>query len=135
MKVGKFVVGIDPTKFQDALETEPVKKRISELDTKYKSMKRIVGVDRLDYIKGLPQKLRGFEEFLRENPEWVGHVVLIQIAVPSREDVAEYQDLEAEVTRLVGEINGTYGMMKLSIFQIDPAFALQTLTESDKWYR
>lgn len=111
MRIGKFVVGIDPIKFQDALEKESVKTRMAELDTKYKGIKRIVGVDRLDYIKGLPQKLRGFEEFLRENPEWVGHVVLIQIAVPSREDVAEYQDLESEVTRLVGEINGTYGMI------------------------
>ena len=69
----------------------------------------MVGVDRLDYIKGMPQKLHAFEVFLTEHPEWVGKIVLIQVAVPSREDVEEYQNLRALVNELVGRINGKFG--------------------------
>jgi Glycosyltransferase family 20 len=51
----------------------------------------MLGVDRLDMIKGIPQKLLAFEKFLEEHPEWRGKVLLVQIAVPSRSDVPEYQ--------------------------------------------
>lgn len=51
----------------------------------------MLGVDRLDMIKGIPQKLLAFEKFLEENPEWRDKVLLVQIAVPSRTDVPEYQ--------------------------------------------
>lgn len=51
----------------------------------------MLGVDRLDMIKGIPQKLLAFEEFLEEHPEWRDKVLLVQIAVPSRTDVPEYQ--------------------------------------------
>lgn len=72
-------------------------------------MKLIVGVDRLDYIKGVPQKLHALEVFLTEHPEWIGKVVLVQVAVPSRQDVEEYQNLRAVVNELVGRINGKFG--------------------------
>lgn len=108
-RVGKFVVGINPERFLDAIASEKVRNRVAELDKKYEGIVRVVGVDRLDYIKGLPQKLRGFECLLREHPEMVGKIVLIQIAVPSREDVPEYQDLQTEIQTLVGGINGEYG--------------------------
>ena len=51
----------------------------------------MLGVDRLDMIKGIPQKLLAFEKFLEEHPEWRDKVLLVQIAVPSRTDVPEYQ--------------------------------------------
>lgn len=69
----------------------------------------IVGVDRLDHIKGLTQKLKGFDEFLDDHPELRNKVVLIQVAVPSREDVKEYQELETELSTLAGKINGKHG--------------------------
>ena len=69
----------------------------------------IVGVDRLDYIKGVPQKLHALELFLSQHPEWIGKVVLAQLAVPSRQDVEEYQNLRAIVNELVGRINGRFG--------------------------
>lgn len=72
----------------------------------------MVGVDRLDYIKGVPQKLHALEVFLTEHPEWVGKVVLVQVAVPSREDVEEYQNLRAVVNELVGRINGKFGTIE-----------------------
>lgn len=82
---------------------------MSELEDKYKGKTVITGVDRLDYIKGLPHKLRGFEMFLQEHPELVKKTVLVQVAVPSREDVKEYQELETEVAKTVSRINGKFG--------------------------
>jgi trehalose 6-phosphate synthase len=72
-------------------------------------MKVIVGVDRLDHIKGLTQKLKGFDSFLDDHPELRTKVVLIQVAVPSREDVKEYQELETELCTISGKINGKHG--------------------------
>ncbi|QSL64480.1 hypothetical protein MERGE_001781 [Pneumocystis wakefieldiae] len=96
VNVGAFPIGIDPDKFTEGL----------------KQPKIIVGVDRLDYIKGVPQKLHALEFFLTEHPEWIGKVVLVQVAVPSRQDVEEYQNLRAIVNELVGRINGKFGTIE-----------------------
>jgi trehalose-6-phosphate synthase len=108
VKTGRFTVGIDPQKFDETLAKTEVKDRIRQLKERYKDVKVIVGVDRLDYIKGLVQKLQGFEQLLSDNPDWDGKIVLIQVAVPSREDVKEYQQLETEISCHVGKINGKF---------------------------
>ena len=82
----------------------------------------IIGVDRLDYIKGLTLKLKAYDEFLDRHKDIQNKVVLIQVAVPSREDVKEYQDLETEISTLVGKINGKHGLFfcpNLILFLID----------------
>jgi len=89
-----------------------VKKRIQQLEQRFDGVKLIVGVDRLDYIKGVPQKLHAMELFLTQHPEWIGKVVLVQLAVPSRQDVEEYQNLRATVNELVGRINGRFGTVE-----------------------
>lgn len=89
-----------------------MRERISSLEQKFAGCKLIVGVDRLDYIKGVPQKLHALEVFLTEHPEWIGKVVLVQVAVPSREDVEEYQNLRAVVNEHVGRINGKFGTIE-----------------------
>ncbi|KAE8653824.1 Alpha,alpha-trehalose-phosphate synthase 1 [Hibiscus syriacus] len=71
----------------------------------------MLGVDRLDMIKGIPQKLLAFEKFLEENPYWRGKVVLLQIAVPTRPDVPDYQKLTSQVHEIVGRINGRFGTL------------------------
>ncbi len=110
--VSAYPIGIDVDKFVDALKTPIVKKRISVLQDTFKGFKVIVGVDRLDYIKGVPQKLHAFETFLDDHPEYIGKVVLVQVAVPSRGDVEEYQNLRAVVNELVGRINGKFGTVE-----------------------
>ncbi|KAK0891429.1 Trehalose-6-P synthase/phosphatase complex synthase subunit [Friedmanniomyces endolithicus] len=107
--VGAFPIGIDPEKFHQGLEKESVKRRIDTLEHKFEGVKLVVGVDRLDYIKGMPQKLHALEVFLTEHPEWIGKVVLVQVAVPSRQDVEEYQNLRGVINELVGRINGKFG--------------------------
>ncbi|CDO74996.1 Glycosyltransferase Family 20 protein [Trametes cinnabarina] len=107
--VGTFPIGIDPSSFIENLKKDSVKKRIEQLERRFQGCKVIVGVDRLDYIKGVPQKLHALELFLTQHPEWIGKVVLAQLAVPSRQDVEEYQNLRATVNELVGRINGRFG--------------------------
>ena len=110
--VGAFPIGIDPEKFVEALKKPSVQDRIGVLKRKFEGVKLIVGVDRLDYIKGVPQKLHALEVFLTEHPEWIGKIVLVQVAVPSRQDVEEYQNLRAVVNELVGRINGKFGTIE-----------------------
>lgn len=92
-----------------SLSQDTVVQRVSALRRRFEGVKLIVGVDRLDYIKGVPQKLHAMEVFLEDHPEWIGKVVLVQVAVPSRQDVEEYQNLRASVNELVGRINGRFG--------------------------
>lgn len=115
---GAFPIGIDPEKFKEGLKKEKVQKRIAMLEQKFQGVKLMVGVDRLDYIKGVPQKLHALEVFLSDHPEWVGKVVLVQVAVPSRQDVEEYQNLRAVVNELVGRINGKFGKYLGILFRV-----------------
>ncbi|KAJ1570011.1 Trehalose-6-P synthase/phosphatase complex synthase subunit [Nowakowskiella sp. JEL0078] len=110
--VGTFPIGIDPDKFTEGLKNPNIQARIKRLEEKFKGMKLIVGVDRLDYIKGVPQKLHALELFLAKHPEWVEKVVLVQVAVPSRQDVEEYIHLQQVVNELVGRINGRFGTVE-----------------------
>lgn len=109
VNVGAFPIGIQPEKFTQTLEEDTVQERIAELKQTFKNRKVMVGVDRLDYVKGVPQKLKAFELFLKEHPEYVGSVVLVQVAIPTRGEVEEYQNLRALVNELVGRINGKFG--------------------------
>ncbi|OXC67866.1 alpha,alpha-trehalose-phosphate synthase (UDP-forming) [Cryptococcus neoformans] len=111
-QVGTFPIGIDPNQFIEGLQKESIVKRLRSLEARFDGVKVIIGVDRLDYIKGIPQKLQALETFLTQHPEWIGKVVLVQLAIPSRQDVEEYQDLRACVNELVGRINGRFGTVE-----------------------
>ncbi|KIZ00019.1 alpha,alpha-trehalose-phosphate synthase (UDP-forming), partial [Monoraphidium neglectum] len=110
-RVAAFPIGIDPERFTAALEAEEVQGNIAKLLNRYAGRKVMLGVDRLDMIKGIPQKLLAFEKFLQEHPEWRDKVLLVQIAVPSRTDVPEYQRLRSMVHEIVGRINGAFGTL------------------------
>jgi trehalose 6-phosphate synthase len=73
------------------------------------AIKRVLGVDRLDYTKGLPQKFRGFAHLLRAYPHFRKHTVLTQIAAPTRDSVEVYADIRQELEGISGSINGEYG--------------------------
>lgn len=77
-------------------------------------MKTLVGVDRTDYIKGIPEKLRAFDKFLCDHRELKEKTKLIQVAIPSREDCEEYKKVVREVEVLVSQINGKHSMFPLS---------------------
>jgi len=101
VQVGVFPLGIDYELFERrAREAPPPEPRAERI---------VLGVDRLDYTKGLPEKLMAFERLLELHPEHRERVVLLQIAEPSRGEVAEYQRQKREVDELVGRVNGRLG--------------------------
>ncbi|XP_008803734.2 alpha,alpha-trehalose-phosphate synthase [UDP-forming] 1-like [Phoenix dactylifera] len=110
-RVAAFPIGIDSDRFKRALDLPAVKEHINELTQRFAGRKVMLGVDRLDMIKGIPQKILAFEKFLEENPTWRDKVVLLQIAVPTRTDVPEYQKLTSQVHEIVGRINGRFGTL------------------------
>ncbi|KAM7524934.1 hypothetical protein LguiA_014836 [Lonicera macranthoides] len=110
-RVAAFPIGIDSVRFIRALELPQVKAHVKELKERFSGRKVMLGVDRLDMIKGIPQKILAFEKFLEENPNWRDKVVLLQIAVPTRTDVPEYQKLTCQVHEIVGRINGRFGTL------------------------
>jgi trehalose 6-phosphate synthase/phosphatase len=102
-------IGIAPNEFNDALlRNEGTRSQFAELKKRFNYQKVILGVDRLDYTKGIPERLRAYKRFLEQHPEWRGRVVLIQVAVPTRERVAKYRSLRRQVDELIGEINGEW---------------------------
>ncbi|XP_071690147.1 alpha,alpha-trehalose-phosphate synthase [UDP-forming] 1-like isoform X2 [Rutidosis leptorrhynchoides] len=110
-RVAAFPIGIDPGRFIRAIQLPQIKDRIKELQQRFSGRKVMLGVDRLDMIKGIPQKILAFEKFLEDNPEWHDKVVLLQIAAPTRTDVPEYQKLTCQVHEIVGRINGRFGSL------------------------
>jgi trehalose 6-phosphate synthase/phosphatase len=107
VRLGVFPMGVDATDWR-ALAERP---DIAELSAQIRSStdeRILLGVDRLDYTKGIPRRLLSFERLLHEHPELHGKVRLIQIAVPSREDVAAYQQFRSLADELIGRIHGAF---------------------------
>src|SRR6476661_3075587 len=106
---GAFPIGIDVKEFQALTEAPEAREMYERMRREYSRRKLLVGVDRLDYSKGLPQRLRAFRELLAKYPDTHRSATLIQIASPSREDVSAYTDILHELESLCGSINGNYG--------------------------
>lgn len=109
--VESFPMGIDPDKFEAALKTEAVKKNIKELTNNFQKIKLVLSIDRLDYSKGIKQRLQAFDEFLKTHPKAAGRIAFYMVVVPSRDSVQQYKELRAEIDQLVGNINGRYRTM------------------------
>lgn len=117
-KTDSFPMGIDYDKFYNASlksskkpaeERSEIRKEIDEYFSHHPESKFILSIDRLDYSKGIPNRLIAFDHFLNKYPEYHHKVTLIMLAVPSRINVEQYQMMKNEIDRLVGIINGRYG--------------------------
>jgi len=106
-RLGVFPMGIDVSFFDAMAQDEGVVREAEELRGPV-GAKLLIGIDRLDYTKGIPRRLLAFEKLLQDHPELHERVRLIQVAVPSRTAVEAYQDLRALVDGLVGRINGAF---------------------------
>ena len=103
-------IGIAPEQYTDLLNRDETTAQLhAEWAARYRGRRVLLAVDRLDYTKGIPERLRAFAHLLRSSSELREKVVLIQVAVPTREGIETYQDLRTEVNQLVGEINGKLG--------------------------
>ncbi len=109
VRIEAHPLGIDAKGMLSAAFSKAADRRLRTLKSVMRGRKVILGVDRLDYTKGLTLKLAAFRHFLSKCPKWRDKVVLIQIAVPSRSGIEAYRKQKDEVERLVGEINGMYG--------------------------
>jgi trehalose 6-phosphate synthase/phosphatase len=105
---GHFPIGIDYRDFVRRASSHEVAEKAAALREQLPSRQLILGVDRLDYTKGIPQRLEAFRHALQHYPELREQVTLVQVVVPSREDIPRYQELRAQIERLVGEINGQF---------------------------
>lgn len=108
LHAGAFPIGIDYDDFHDHAAAEATDRRIGELRNKLGDCDIILGVDRLDYTKGLPERLLAYENALERYPKLREKVVLVQVVVPSRENVPAYMELKSQLDRLVGRINGRF---------------------------
>ncbi len=109
IKVDSFPIGINYDLFSKISKQPEVQKEISEIRRQIGDCKLIFSIDRLDYTKGIPQRLEAFNLFLERYPEFKEKVKFVCVAVPSRINVDNYMHLKKEVDELVGRINGQYG--------------------------
>ena len=109
VKVDTFPMGIEFEKFTAAAQSPGTALSVAELQKKCVGQKVIFSVDRLDYTKGLIDRLLGYELFLKNNPQWHGRVVFIISVAPSRIGVDSYQAMKLEVEQTVGRIIGNFG--------------------------
>ncbi|HZH74167.1 MAG TPA: bifunctional alpha,alpha-trehalose-phosphate synthase (UDP-forming)/trehalose-phosphatase [Mariniphaga sp.] len=117
VKVDNFPMGIDYDKFHNAAldsqkrsvrEKSEVRKELERYYLLYPETRFIISIDRLDYTKGLINRLEAFEYFLQNYPEYREKVTLVLLAVPSRIGVEQYQQMKSEVDEIVGRINGEF---------------------------
>jgi len=108
IRVGYFPIGIDFDSFEKSARSDSVEQRAQRLRATFPGCQLILGSDRLDYSKGIPERLRAFRTALERYPELSGRVVLIQIVVPSRVEIPRYHEFKQRIDRLVGDINGRF---------------------------
>jgi trehalose 6-phosphate synthase len=106
--IGSFPISIDYNAFLRAAATPAVAAKARELHALLPKRKLVLGIDRLDYSKGIALRLQAFQDLLQRHPEIHGQVSLIQVVVPSREEVPLYRAMKTEIEQLVGRINGAF---------------------------
>jgi trehalose 6-phosphate synthase len=108
LRAGAFPISIDYDDFLHRAVEDKVSEMVAQIRMKLPGRKLILGLDRLDYSKGIPSRILAFGNALERHPELRGKVTLLQVVVPSRTRVGEYKHLKDEIDRLVGLINGRY---------------------------
>jgi trehalose 6-phosphate synthase len=107
-RTGDFPISIDYNSFMRRAAAPEVGAKARELHRLLPKRKLVLGIDRLDYTKGIALRLRAFKDLLERHPEMRGRVSLIQVVVPSREDIPQYHRMKTEIEQLVGRINGKF---------------------------
>nr|WP_121272738.1 bifunctional alpha,alpha-trehalose-phosphate synthase (UDP-forming)/trehalose-phosphatase [Pedobacter schmidteae] len=106
--VEAFPMGIDAEKFEKLTRNEKVTKYVRSFKNSLKNVKTILSIDRLDYSKGILQRLQAFELLLQQHPEYIAKLALYMIVVPSRDTVPRYKELKDQIDQLVGNINARF---------------------------
>ncbi|KAA9346150.1 bifunctional alpha,alpha-trehalose-phosphate synthase (UDP-forming)/trehalose-phosphatase [Adhaeribacter soli] len=109
--VDAFPMGIDYDRYEEVALSEEAHRREASFRKSFDGQRIVLSIDRLDYSKGIPQRLEAFEGFLKRYPEFHEKVTLLMIVVPSRDQVGKYKELKEGVDEMVGRINSTYGTL------------------------
>src|SRR5262249_15869896 len=108
LTLGAFPIGLDVDDFLQLAESAPASRTCERMAAHGVFRQLIVGVDRMDYAKGLEERLRGVEHFLQSSPDMARTVIYLQIAPTSGETIEAYQDLRTRVLALSGQINAVW---------------------------
>jgi trehalose 6-phosphate synthase/phosphatase len=107
--VDAFPMGIDYERYAQTAASEVARTHERAYRQALGAARTVLSIDRLDYTKGIAQRLRAFELLLQRHPEWLGQVSLLMVVVPSRDQVAQYAALKEEIDELVGRLNAQFG--------------------------
>jgi trehalose 6-phosphate synthase len=108
LRTGVYRIGVFPDEIAEQAARYESRQHVLDLKQSLEGRKLIMSVDRLDYSKGLVERFHAFEQLLEDAPQWRGKVTLVQIAPPTRSDVASYRLIREELEREAGRINGRY---------------------------
>lgn len=108
VKLGAHPVGLDIGRISSALDQPKIQEQMANLRKELSGLKLILSVERLDYTKGILEKLQAFERLLEDNPELLGKVTLVSICVPAAREMTIYDELQAQIEQAVGRINGRF---------------------------
>jgi trehalose 6-phosphate synthase len=129
LRAQDFPIGIDAEDFERMAESSEAVRASQRLAKSLLGRKLIIGVDRLDYTKGIPERLRAYECLLQNYPRQRGQVTFVQISAPSREDVPEYLEMQRQVEGTSGRINGRFSEFDwMPIRYINRSFTRRTLS-------
>ena len=106
LRIGAFPISIDFQDFEDRAKSPEVAESAWHIHERFPNQQIILGVDRMDYTKGIPMRLEAFRHAIKRYPELREKVTLVQVVVPSRRGIPEYEALKTRIETLVGEING-----------------------------
>jgi trehalose 6-phosphate synthase/phosphatase len=112
VRAAEFPMGIDYAKFADANKLKNVKEIVQSYQNKYGKLKIIASVDRLDPSKGLMERLKAYQQFLRQYPNRRGKIVFVMVAAPSRTSIEAYKKLSKRLDKLSKDINQEFGTTK-----------------------
>lgn len=108
-RIGHFPIGIETEGFAKRARRAGKASFVREITESLMGRKMIIGVDRLDYSKGVPERMAAFEKLIEDDHDWVNKVTYLQITPRSRTEVPEYADIERDVSQTAGRVNGRFG--------------------------
>jgi trehalose 6-phosphate synthase/phosphatase len=127
--VDSFPMGIDSKKFETLCQSEEVKNEMNMMRQNFQDLRIILSIDRLDYSKGIMQRLQAFELLLQLYPEYMEKIALYMIVVPSRDNVPQYKELRDEIDKFVGNINARYRTITWQpVFYFYRSYPVETLS-------
>src|ERR1700728_117519 len=109
VRLGAFPVSIETKAYMRLARNAGRSAMVSLVRESLSGNRLVLGVDRLDYSKGIPDRIKAFERLLENNPEWRGRVTLLQVTPKSRSEIRQYGEIETELTGLIGKVNGRFG--------------------------